>query len=252
MPIYALPDDVVFPDPELAHDSGLLAVGGDLSPERLLLAYRLGIFPWYSEGEPILWHAPPVRCVLDPAQIRLGRSVRKALRRADYQLTLDQAFERVIDACAEIERPDQDGTWITDEMRDAYIALHERGFAHSVESWRDGELVGGVYGVSLGGAFFGESMFASAPDASKVAFVALCRQLERWGFPLVDCQVETPLLRSFGASLVPRAVFRDLLRYAQTLAGRVGRWRFDADIAPSAATVAAVAVAVAADGPDKE
>ena len=234
MPIYALSDDIVFPDPELAHRSGLLAVGGDLRPERLLLAYRLGIFPWYSEGEPIQWHAPRRRCVLAPAAIRIGRSLRKTLRRGVYRVTLDQAFETVITACADIERPDQDGTWITDEMRAAYIVLHQLGFAHSAECWLGDDLVGGVYGVSLGSAYFGESMFATASDASKVAFVTLCRQLTRWQFTLVDCQVETPLLRSFGAEMIPRVAFRDRLTLAHTQATRVGHWRLDEAVTTTA------------------
>ena len=169
MPVFALDQHLRFPPPELASPSGLLAVGGDLSPERLLLAYRAGIFPWYDEGMPILWHSPDPRMILTTERVHIPRSLRKKIKKKPYDLSFDSAFEEVISRCAETPRPDQDGTWITLEMAEAYPRLHEMGFAHSVEAWRDGELVGGLYGVSLGGVYFGESMFSSASDASKVA-----------------------------------------------------------------------------------
>ncbi len=199
MPVYALGPRMEFPPPGEAEPDGLLAVGGDLQPRRLLLAYSLGIFPWYEEGLPILWHSPNPRTVLLPGELKVSRSLRKTLRNPPYELSLDRGFERVIRACAETPRPDQDGTWITPEMLDAYVRLHELGFAHSVEAWEGGELVGGLYGVSLGACFFGESMFAAKRDASKLAFVALVRLLQRWRFQLVDCQVHSEHLSRFGA-----------------------------------------------------
>jgi leucyl/phenylalanyl-tRNA--protein transferase len=228
MPVYLLDDRVAFPPADHAED-GLLAVGGDLRPERLLLGYSLGIFPWYEEGQPILWHSPDPRMVLPADALHVPRSLRKAMKRRPYGLTLDTAFRRVIESCAEAPRPGQRGTWITADMRAAYVELHRLGFAHSAEAWRDGELVGGLYGVSLGAAFFGESMFARAPDASKLAFVALVRQLERWGITLVDCQVYTPHLARFGAAEWPRRQYLRALRRALGRPTRQGPWRFDED-----------------------
>ena len=210
----------------LADDNGLLAIGGDLSAERLLLAYRAGIFPWFDEGLPIMWHSPDPRMVLLPAELRVNRSLAKAMRKAPYTLTLDTAFPQVIEACAEISRPDQDGTWITEGMRDAYIELHRQGFAHSVEAWQDDVLVGGVYGVSLGAAFFGESMFATAPDASKIAFATLVHQLADWNFRLIDCQVHTDHLERFGATEWPREKFLHALENSLVTETRCGPWRF--------------------------
>jgi len=209
-------------------------VGGDLRPERLLAAYRGGIFPWPSEGYPLLWHAPAERCVLAPSLLRVPRTTRKVLKHQPYEVRLDTAFREVMTACGEILRPDQDGTWITDEMLEQYTALHQMGYAHSAEAWLDGRLVGGLYGISLGKAFFGESMFALEPNASKVAFVTLTRQLERWGFHFIDAQVETPLLASFGAALVPRRVFQQMLAQALQTPDRLGPWLVDADLARSA------------------
>lgn len=232
MPVYRLPEEVAFPPPTEAEPSGLLAVGGDLSPERLLTAYANGIFPWYSEDEPILWFSPDPRFVLRPSALRVSRSLRKRVRRGDYRVTLDTAFADVIARCQATPRPGQAGTWITPEMRDAYIALHELGFAHSVEAWRGEELVGGLYGVGLGGLFSGESMFAHAPDASKVAFVWLVRQLERWGVALIDCQIQTDHLERFGAEDLDRDAFLDALPdLVRPPYGR-GRWRFDPDLDP--------------------
>ena len=227
MPVYRLGKQLAFPPPDQAEESGLLAVGGDLRPERLLLAYSLGIFPWYHEGIPILWYSPDPRTVLEPSALVVSRSLRKAIRRAPYRVTLDTAFGEVIRACAKVPRPGQDGTWITRDMIRAYDRLHELGYAHSVEAWRGDELVGGLYGVSLGRAFFGESMFARADDASKIAFVALVEQLERWDIELIDCQVHTEHLERFGAVEWPRERFLAALAAALEHPTRGGPWRFD-------------------------
>lgn len=231
MPVTRLGSQLAFPPPEEAAPDGLLAVGGDLEPPRLLLAYSLGIFPWYEAGLPILWHCPDPRTVLLPSELCVSRSLRRTLRRAPYRLSLDASFESVIRACAETERPGQRGTWITPEMIDAYVRLHELGFAHSAEAWAGEELAGGVYGVSLGSCFFGESMFAAQPDASKVAFVALLRQLERWEFDLVDCQVRTEHLERFGAVGWSRSRFLATLDRSLEKETRRGPWSFDADLA---------------------
>lgn len=213
MTLYVLPrDPTLFPDPERAEPNGLLAVGGDLSAERLLNAYSLGIFPWYGEGLPILWHCPDPRFVLVPSALHVPRSLRKQLRRGVYDVRFDTAFDEVIEGCARTRRPGQRGTWITDDMREAYGELHRLGYAHSIESYVEDRLVGGLYGVSLGSVFFGESMFALAPDASKVAFVVLVEQLAAWGFSLIDCQQETEHLARFGAEPWPRARFLEALK----------------------------------------
>jgi len=227
MPVYRLGRRMAFPPPELADESGLLAVGGDLTPERLLLAYSLGIFPWYGERLPILWHSPDPRMVLEAEKLLLSRSLRKELRRGRYQVRLDTAFEEVIRGCAETPRPGQDGTWLTDEMVEAYLRLHRLGYAHSAEAWRGDELAGGLYGVSLGGAFFGESMFARATDASKVAFAVLVEQLRRWDIHLIDCQVHTEHMARFGAELWPRPRFLQLLARVLERPTRRGAWRLD-------------------------
>jgi leucyl/phenylalanyl-tRNA--protein transferase len=226
MPVYRLDHRLVFPSPDEAED-GLLAVGGDLRPERLLIAYSNGIFPWYGDGLPILWHSPDPRMVLEAGAVRVGRSLRKRVRRGDYEIALDRAFVDVVRACARTPRPGQRGTWITGEMIDAYVELHRLGFAHSAEAWQGGELCGGLYGVSLGGAFFGESMFARRPDASKVAFVTLVAQLARWDIDLVDCQVHTEHLERFGATEWPRRRFLAALEGALTRPTRRGQWALD-------------------------
>lgn len=226
MPIYRLDDRLIFPPPAEAED-GLLAVGGDLKPERLVLAYSQGIFPWYEQGQPILWHSPDPRMVLLASQLHVPRSLAKILRRGDYRVTLDEAFEDVIAGCAAAYRPGQRTTWITPAMRRAYLALHRRGVAHSVEAWRDGRLVGGLYGVSLGAAFFGESMFAAAPDASKAAFATLVAQLVGWRIELVDCQVYTDHLARFGAEEWPRWKYLRALAKALRSPTRPGPWRFE-------------------------
>jgi leucyl/phenylalanyl-tRNA--protein transferase len=228
MPVFRLNARLAFPPPDLADESGLLAVGGDLKPERLLLAYSLGIFPWYSDGLPILWYSPDPRLVLESADLVVPRSLKKTLRRGQYRVTLDTAFDRVIRACADAPRPGQQGTWITDDMVRAYRRLHELGYAHSAEAWLDGELAGGLYGVSLGAGFFGESMFARADDASKVAFVTLVEQLGRWGIDLIDCQVHTEHLARFGAVEWPRERFLARLAGALEKPTRSGRWRLEA------------------------
>lgn len=207
MPIFRLTEELAFPPTELAEPEGLLAVGGDLSEERLLLAYSLGIFPWYSEGSPILWWSPDPRLVLFPDELKVSRSLRQTIKKNIYTVTMDTAFEDVIKKCAEVHRADDGGTWITPEMAEAYIKLHRRGHAHSVESWHDGELKGGLYGVALGGAFFGESMFTTAPDASKVALAALVKKLSAWGFDIIDCQVTTEFFKGLGARAIPREDF---------------------------------------------
>ena len=227
MPIYRLDERLLFPPAEEAED-GLLAVGGDLRPERLLLAYSQGIFPWYEQGQPILWHSPDPRMVLLASALHVPRSLGKTLRRGTYTFTLDTAFDDVIAACASAHRPGQRTTWITPSMRKAYGALHRRGLAHSVEAWRGGKLAGGLYGVSLGAAFFGESMFALRPDASKVAFVRLVEALARWGIDLIDCQVHTPHLARFGAEAWPRRRFLRELARALERPPRRGVWRLEA------------------------
>jgi leucyl/phenylalanyl-tRNA--protein transferase len=229
--IFRLDHRLLFPPPEMAEPSGLLAVGGDLHPDRLVLAYATGIFPWYSEGQPLLWHSPDPRTVLEASDLQVGRSLAKTLRRRTYEVKLDTCFRRVIEACAHAKRPDQDGTWITRDMIDAYVALHERGLAHSAEAWKDGELQGGLYGVSLGAAFFGESMFANAPDASKVAFVTLTRQLARWGIEIVDCQVHTEHLERFGAIPWPRKRYLAAITEALEKPTRQGAWVLDVEAA---------------------
>jgi leucyl/phenylalanyl-tRNA--protein transferase len=226
MPVYRLDDRLLFP-PASEAEEGLLAVGGDLRPERLVLAYSQGIFPWYEEGQPILWHSPDPRMVLLVSQLHVPRSLAKVLRRGAYTFTLDTAFADVLEGCATARRPGQRTTWITPAMRKAYVELHRRGLAHSVEAWADGRLAGGLYGVSLGGAFFGESMFATSPDASKAAFATLAAQLLRWGIELVDCQVYTDHLARFGAEEWTRRRYLRALAKALDEPTRMGPWRFD-------------------------
>ncbi|RRV65816.1 leucyl/phenylalanyl-tRNA--protein transferase [Stutzerimonas stutzeri] len=205
-------DDFSFPPLETAlrEPNGLLAAGGDLRPERLLAAYRHGCFPWYQEGQPLLWWSPDPRTVLFPDELHVSRSLRKRMRHGDYQVTFDKAFAEVIQGCAG-PRSYADGTWITTPMQDAYIRLHEVGVAHSVEVWQQGQLVGGLYGLAMGELFFGESMFSRATDASKVGFVTLVERLREWGFALIDCQMPTRHLESFGARSIPRAAFAEAL-----------------------------------------
>jgi leucyl/phenylalanyl-tRNA--protein transferase len=219
-----------FPPAEHASREGLLAVGGDLQPGRLLEAYRRGIFPWYNEGQPILWWSPDPRAVLFPAEINVSRSLRKTLRSGKFQVTFDRRFDDVIGACAGPRRQHADpGTWITRAMRDAYCELHRLGFAHSVETWHERKLVGGLYGVALGAVFFGESMFSRMTDASKVALVLGVRQLQRWGYTLIDCQLPSAHLERMGAHAIARADFLTLLDQALAAPGKDNPWRFDSD-----------------------
>lgn len=198
--------DFPAPDQALEDPNGLLALGGDLAPERLLNAYRLGIFPWFSEDQPILWWSPEPRAVLFPKDFHCGRSLRKSLRNQGFQVRCDEQFERVMRACA-APRKDGPGTWISEEMVEAYCILHNQGWAHSVETYFEGELVGGLYGLSIGSLFFGESMFAEKTDASKVALASLVHQLDRAGFPMIDCQLPNPHLTSLGAIEISRSTF---------------------------------------------
>ena len=222
------PRDLSFPPVELASPEGLLAVGGDLRPERLLEAYRRGIFPWYNEDQPILWWAPDPRAVLFPDKLHISRSLKRSLRPGQFTVTLDTCFREVMLQCAGPRpRYPEGGTWITPTMVDAYTALHELGYGHSVETWKDGTLVGGLYGVAIGGAFFAESMFTRRSDASKVALVSLVRQLQGWGFRLMDCQQSSPHVMALGTEEIPRRDFLDQLAAALTLPGRCGRWQFD-------------------------
>ncbi len=227
MPVFRIPDEHVFPHPSLAEPDGLLGVGGDLHPERLLLAYTNGIFPWYSTNQPILWFSPDPRYVLLPSDLKVGRSLKKIIRRGDYEIRLDTAFSEVIRGCRSAYRPGQRGTWITADMEAAYNELHRLGHAHSAEAWLDGELVGGLYGVCIGGLFSGESMFARRSDASKVAFVWLVRQLSAWGVSLIDAQVRTDHLARFGGSTMPRQRYISQLRTLIQQPSRPGPWSLD-------------------------
>lgn len=206
--VFRLNEDIVFPPAELAEPDGLLAVGGDLSIPRLQLAYQSGIFPWYSDDTPILWYAPHERFVLYPDELRVSKSMQKIIKQNLFTVTTDKAFADVINACSEAPRPGQDGTWITDDMKDAYIRLHHEGIAHSVEVWENNELVGGAYGVVVGDIFCGESMFAKASNASKLALIALCRSQKH---KLIDCQVYTEHLESMGARMISREEYMALL-----------------------------------------
>jgi leucyl/phenylalanyl-tRNA--protein transferase len=222
----------VFPDPSEAEPDGLLAVGGDLSPERLLTAYAAGIFPWFSEGSPILWWSPDPRLVLTPSWLHVSRSLARTIRRGRYRVRADTAFGQVLRRCARKQRPGQDGTWITDDMISAYERLHRLGFAHSFEAWEGDALAGGLYGVSLGGAFFGESMFADRPDASKVALVRAVEWLARWRVDLVDCQVRTEHLARLGAREVPRREFVRMLERALEQPTLRGPWDLESPVRP--------------------
>jgi leucyl/phenylalanyl-tRNA---protein transferase len=213
----------------LEEPNGLLAAGADLSVPRLIAAYERGIFPWYSEGQPPLWWSPDPRMVLLPPELRLPRSLRKRLARRDYEVRADTAFDDVIRACA-APRPGQEGTWITSEMAAAYVALHRAGHAHSVETWIGGELAGGLYGVALGHMFFGESMFTRVPDASKIALAHLVRQLERWRYGMIDCQMKTAHLARFGAREMPRAEFMRKLSILVNYPRTVREWSLDDDL----------------------
>ena len=223
MPIYQLSETVVFPPVRLADKSGILAVGGDLSSDRLLAAYRQGIFPWYSENEPILWWSPDPRFVLFLEELRISRSMNKVLRRGVFKITYDNDFYSVIASCRHIKRK-QEGTWITDDMLTAYGDLHAMGFAHSAEAWHEGMLVGGIYGVSLGRCFFGESMFSAMHNASKAALMHLANRLKAQHFEILDCQVYTAHMETLGARHIPRKEFTTLLRRALSHETIQGNW----------------------------
>ena len=224
MPVFQLGKEIVFPDPALANADGLLAVGGDLHVERLLLAYKKGIFPWFDDNSPILWWSPPQRCVIEPDQFHVSRSLRRVARQKRFRITFDRAFDQVIRACAETRIDQGKETWITPEMRRAYCALNEAGFAHSVEAWDGGVLVGGIYGISLGRAFFGESMFKRATNASKVAFYELTRKLQEWRFDFIDCQITNSHLIRLGAYEISRKSFLDRLDRALQFRTIMGPW----------------------------
>lgn len=230
MPIYALDKhQLAFPPPYLAEEDGMLAIGGDLSCERLLLAYSMGIFPWFSEHEPILWWSPNPRCVLYPEDLKISKSMKQVFRKGIFEITSDQNFRDVIKACQHQPRKGQDGTWITDEMLEAYCQLHELGFAHSIEVWNsEKELVGGLYGISIGGCYFGESMFARQSNASKAGFITLVLNLQKWGIQLIDCQIHTNHLESLGAIEIPRPMYLEQLE--RTLADKTlrGKWTLEA------------------------
>lgn len=213
-----------FPPAESTHRSGVIAVGGDLSPKRVLAAYERGIFPWFSEGDPILWWCPDPRYVLYPEELHVSRSLAQRIRSGRFAVRFDTAFDRVVDLCATAPRRGGPGTWLTEELRRTCRKLHRLGVTHSAESWSGGRLVGGLYGAALGGIFFGESMFTLETDASKVAFVTLVRRLAEWGFRLIDCQMYTAHLRRFGARHIRRADFLAQLAECRRLPGRPGPW----------------------------
>ena len=223
-PVFSLGPHPAFPDPRFPDAEGLLAVGGDLTVPRLLNAYRLGIFPWYSEGSPILWWSPPERAFFLPGDEHLSRSTLRALARRPFEVRVDTAFEKVVEHCARVERTDGGGTWITSAIRAGYLDLHREGYAHSFEAWRDGELRGGLYGVSLGAVFFGESMFSLESYASRAAFAELCRRAWAWGFHLIDGQLPNPNLRDLGARVEDRDAFLARLAEALRVPTRRGAW----------------------------
>ena len=213
MPIFRLEEDeIFFPPPFLADPSGIIAVGGDLQPERLLLAYKMGIFPWYSPEDPPVWWCPDPRCVVFPEKVNISKSMRQVLRSRKFRVTFNRDFLGVMEGCRDVFRPGQHATWITDEFIASYHELHERGYVHSVEVWEEEELVGGLYGMVLGKCFFGESMFARVSNASKTGFIMMMRNLEKHNFAVVDCQIRTPHLVSLGAEMIPRSRFLELLR----------------------------------------
>jgi leucyl/phenylalanyl-tRNA---protein transferase len=214
-------------DQALDHPDGLLAAGGTLTMKRLVDAYKLGIFPWFNEGDPVLWWSPDPRTVLVPSRLHISHSLKKRLKKNHFLVTIDAAFTRVLDGCA-APRADDSGTWLTGQMRRAYTSLHVAGLAHSIEVWMDGELAGGIYGVALGRMFFGESMFSFRTDASKIAMARMAMQLDRWGFPIIDCQLETDHLMSLGAEHMPRRQF--VAEVARLVNEPEPRWQMDEDL----------------------
>lgn len=230
MPIYALDKNYLsFPPPHLAEQDGMLAIGGDLSPERLLLAYQMGIFPWFSKYEPIMWWSPDPRCVLFPEDLRISKSMKQIFKKGIFKVTADQSFRAVITACQNQPRKGQSGTWITEEMLEAYCELHKMGLAHSVEVWNSSqELVGGLYGISMGNCYFGESMFARQSNASKAGFITLVHNLQKWGFELVDCQIHTNHLESLGAVNIPRKSYLMIIEKTLKHETIKGKWELEA------------------------
>jgi len=224
MPVFLLDDSNKFPHPVHAESSGLLAVGGDLSAERLITAYKSGIFPWYSEGGPILWFSPDPRLVLFLDGLSVSRKLQKIIRQGEFEVRFDTSFYQVVKSCAGVNRKGQDGTWITDDMIEAYGELHKRGYAHSVETYRDGTLVGGLYGVSFGGAFFGESMFYDMSNASKVALYYLVQRLKRWDFDFIDSQVPNDHMKSMGGREIDRGSFLNMLDKSLEKETKKGSW----------------------------
>jgi leucyl/phenylalanyl-tRNA--protein transferase len=212
MSSFILSKDMVFPPPESAGSDGLLAIGGDLSMERLLLAYKQGIFPWYNEDEPIAWWFPNPRFVLFPGELKISRSMRTIINNGQFEFTIDKSFDEVINNCSNVIRKDQPGTWLSPDLIKAYTHLHTQGYAHSAEAWHKGELVGGLYGVLIGKIFFGESMFSKKNNASKFAFIKYVNHLQKKGVELIDCQVYTPHLESLGARMISKSDFTGLLR----------------------------------------
>jgi leucyl/phenylalanyl-tRNA---protein transferase len=229
MPVYLLSEALDFPHPRSASPQGLLAVGGDLRLERLLSAYGQGIFPWFSEGEPILWWSPDPRLVLFPHEFKISKSLKKVIKRSLFHVTMDGAFDQVITACAQTRVAQAEPTWIVGDMIDAYCRLHEAGYAHSVEAWQEGVLVGGLYGVCLGKCFFGESMFATVSNASKVAFARLVAFLRSHAFQMIDCQVTTGHLIRLGAREIPRERFLTRLQASLQEPTLKGKWHFPVD-----------------------
>jgi len=225
MTIFRLSNALEFPPPRFADADGLLAIGGDLSQERLLLAYRLGIFPWFLEGEPYLWWSPDPRLVLYPEELIISKSLQKTIRKNNFQVTFDTAFDRVIRSCAHTRLQNNEDTWIVPEMIDAYCGLHRSGYAHSVEAWYDDTLAGGLYGIGLGRCFFGESMFSHKSNASKVAFVHLIERLKNQSYALIDCQVSTAHLKRFGAREIPRELFLQQIEQAVKWPTDKGQWK---------------------------
>jgi leucyl/phenylalanyl-tRNA--protein transferase len=227
VPVFLLSDNIGFPPPHLATKDGLLAIGGDLSKERLILAYRMGIFPWFSDGDPILWWSPDPRLVLYPSEIKISRTLQKIIKKNVFSVTMDTAFDEVINQCAQIRLQQNQGTWIVKDMIDAYCKLHRAGFAHSMEIWQQKELAGGIYGVSLGKCFFGESMFSRVSNASNVALVKLAKYLSELSFDLIDCQVPTEHLIRFGAREIPRKLFLNQLEISLNAPTQKGKWKYN-------------------------
>ncbi len=227
MPVFRLSSDIIFPNPTLAEDNGLLAIGGDLTPARLITGYKRGIFPWYSKGDPILWWFTSPRLVIFPQEFRVPKRLKRYMRKPLYRVTMDTAFDQVIDSCADIRTKNRDETWITGEMKDAYCQLHKQGYAHSVECWQDETLAGGLYGIALGRVFFGESMFTRLSNGSKVALASLVNYLKNKEFGLIDCQMTTDHLLQYGAREISGSDFLQHLKDLITTTSPDGVWKYD-------------------------